>query len=78
MVIWLAQSFCSKGDDPVGIQRWNSVNSTLIERQDVESTLNRSCSNVVCQLIGNYARILYFIIQESHSFDIYRLSFDIC
>ena len=28
---------------PAGTQRWNNVNSTLIHRQDVESTLNRCC-----------------------------------
>ena len=28
----------------------HNVDTTLIQRQDVESTLNRSCFNVVCPL----------------------------
>ena len=35
---------------PKGTQRWNNVNSTLIQRHDVESTLNRRCFNIVCPL----------------------------
>ena len=33
-----------------GIQRRNNVDSTLIQRQDVESTLNRLCFQVMCLL----------------------------
>ena len=35
---------------PAGTWRWNNVHSTLIQRQDVESTLNRRCFNAVCPL----------------------------
>ena len=43
--------------NPAGKQRWNNVDSMLIQRQDiestlkrqdVESTLNRRCFNTVC------------------------------
>ena len=37
-------------------QHINNVESTLIQRQDVESTLNRRCLNVVCPLF--FFRIL--------------------
>ena len=35
---------------PAGMQHWNNVDSTLIQRLDVESTLTRRCFNVVCPL----------------------------
>ena len=35
---------------PAGTQRRNNVDSTLIQRQYVESTLNRRCFNAVCLL----------------------------
>ena len=73
MVIWLAKSFRSKSDNPVGIHRWNNVDLTLIERRrwiNVESKLFKLCLPDG-KLIRNYARILYFIIQEAHSCDIY-------
>ena len=35
---------------PANTRRSNNVESTLIQRQDVESTLNRRCFNVVCPL----------------------------
>ena len=34
----------------VSTKRWNNVNSTFIQRQDVEWTLNRHCLNVVFPL----------------------------
>ena len=44
--IWL-RAFCSLYEIiwncPAGTQRRNNVDSTLIQRQDVESTLNRRC-----------------------------------
>ena len=43
MLTWLDYS-------PADTQRWNNVDSTLIQRLDVELTLNRRCFNVVCLL----------------------------
>ena len=34
---------------PADTQRWNNVDSTLIQRQDVESTLNRRCFTTLKQ-----------------------------
>ena len=38
--------------------RWNDVDSTLIQRQDVESTLSRRCVYVVC-LLGFLIEYIY-------------------
>ena len=35
---------------PADTQHWNNVDPTLIQRQNVESTLNRRCVNVLCPL----------------------------
>ena len=35
---------------PADTQHWNNVDSTLIQRQDIESMLNRRCLNTLCQL----------------------------
>ena len=36
-----------KSDIPADTQRWNNINSTLMQHLDVESTLNRRCFKVV-------------------------------
>ena len=41
-----------------GTRRWNNVYSALIQRLDVESTLNRHCFNGVC-LLGYDIRALF-------------------
>ena len=40
---------------PAGTQRWNSADSTLIQRLDFESTLNRRCFNVAYLLSFLYS-----------------------
>ena len=52
---------------PAGTQRWTSVNSTLIQRQDVESTLNRRWLNVVC-LLGYVLWLCLFLDNNGYTF----------
>ena len=47
----------SRGTLSAGTQHWNNIDSTLIQRQDVESMLNRRCFNVVCPL-GSFTNLL--------------------
>ena len=41
---------CPAKSIPADTQRWNNVDSTLIQRQEAESMLNRLCFKVVCLL----------------------------
>ena len=46
---WL-HNYSFKNTFPADTTRWNNVDSTLIQRQDVDSTLNRRYFNGVCPL----------------------------
>ena len=45
-----SQSELKTNPYPAGTQRWLNIDSTLIQRHDVESTLNEYWVNVVCLL----------------------------
>ena len=47
---------CTTLDSPAGIQRLTNIESTLIQRLDVESILIQCCSNVM-RLLGSYKKL---------------------
>ena len=47
---FIFNGYPSNGKYPADTRRENNVDSTLLQRHDVESTLNRRFFNVVCQL----------------------------
>ena len=59
-------SICYKiqSNHPAGTQLWHDVESTLIQRQNIESTLNRHCLKVVCPLGSDLNCIYYYLTSE--------------